>query len=470
MARRARTILLLALVSTTASAQETIDDNDYEIDAIATPVLASNRIVGLAGAYTSLAEGVDGVPFNPAGYAARSAWELDRIEWEITGSILFPGSFSDADFFNNGEGVGFGIESFIFFGVGARLQFNDIGFGALLNWQIYDTNTVGTSVQFLNINVGAGYGLLDGQLVLGLGGRVVNMSITQDDVPIIEFTGAGAEIGALLRLADTPFRIGLAARTPVNSTVLPDETGAAPRAVEGFTLPRAVYLPWEVQAGFSFQVGPRPFNRRHIRIKKVEAAYNDAYLAERCEREREQVLREFQARGETAPELRCPDLAVRAQDREWRRAEQLRRRELQDEADEAADRAEDDLYDLWEELYESMPRRYFLVSVDLLLQGPTDDGVGVDAFLSQQRRPRGADWQVGFRVGIEGEPWENRLKVRAGSYVEPGRYVGVDPRIHGTFGFDLRLFELLNINWRAGFTIDGARDYVSWGFTFGVWH
>jgi len=32
------------------------------------------------------------------------------------------------------------------------------------------------------------------------------------------------------------------------------------------------------------------------------------------------------------------------------------------------------------------------------------------------------------------------------------------------------LFELFGQSWRATFVVDGARDYVSWGVSVGVWH
>ena len=42
------------------------------------------RVTGLAGAYTALAEGIDGVPWNPASYASRSLWELDVLEYDLS--------------------------------------------------------------------------------------------------------------------------------------------------------------------------------------------------------------------------------------------------------------------------------------------------------------------------------------------------------------------------------------------------
>lgn len=461
---------LVALVAVQAHtvqvhAQEPLTQNDFEIDAVTTPVLASGRITGLSGAYTALAEGIDGAPYNPASYAARPAWEHEWWEWDVTASLVLAGSFSQQDFFNNGLGDGFGVDSFIFLDLGFRLQFGDLGLGALLQVQSYDDLTTGSTIGFQTIQYGGGYSLLDGQLVVGVGARTTNMNIVSaTDESLVSFTGTGAEVGALLRLDALPFRVGAALRTPVDARVI-ETDGMMIQEAGGFVLPRAVALPWEIQAGFAFQLGRR-INHRHIRIKKVREAYQDTFADERCAREREQLIRE----GHAADDLRCPNLGVQARDREWRRAERLRQRDENRQADELGDRAEDELYELWEEVYDAQPRQYFLVSVDLLVQGPTDDGIGIDAFLLQERRRRGAGWHFGFRLGVEGEPWANRMKLRAGTYLEPGRYQGVDPRLHGTAGIDVRLFELFDIDWRASFTVDGAREYVSWGVGVGVWH
>ncbi|HJK89390.1 MAG TPA: hypothetical protein RMH26_01545, partial [Polyangiaceae bacterium LLY-WYZ-15_(1-7)] len=458
----------------TATAQERLEANDFVIDALATPVLASGRITGLGGAYTALAEGIDGAGWNPAAYAARALWELDQWEWELTGSVVFPGSFTEQDFFLNGQDEGFGIDDIFFLGVGGRLQFGDIGFGAQIESQFYTLTPeaeLPATARFANIRVGGGYALLDGQVTVGLGARAVNMAISAGGEDLVNFTGVGAEVGGLLRLADQPFRVGASLRTPVSSTVVEDPMGGGvPSEVQGFVLPREVYLPWEVQAGFAFQIGPRPLNRRFVRKKDVEAGLERTMQRRRCERERAQVLRELEAAGEPAPELSCPGLRRRARDPAWRRAERERMRVEQEALDEAVERAEADVDALWEELYEALPRRYFLVSVDAILQGPTEDGVGIDAFLAQERRTRGDGWSFGFRLGVEGEPWPDRMKLRAGTYVEPARYEGVRPRTHGTFGVDFRVIEIFGIDIRASFLVDGARDYFSWGVGVGSWH
>ncbi len=471
---------LLAAWASVAHAQEPppIDGNDFAIDAVATPVLASSRITGLAGAYTALADGIDGVPWNPAGYASRSLWELDRVEYDLTASLLLGGSFGENDYFLNGRGSGFGIEDFAFVDLGARLQFGPIGAGALFQIQSYtvperDDGTPAASVSLISIHGGAGYGLYDGQLVIGGGARGILF-----DTRILgaeeafALSGVGLEVGSVFRHERLPFRVGAAFRTPVRSTVVEDlEMGETPTQVAGLWRPERVELPWEVQAGFAIQLGPRPLNRRYRPKKDVSRGLRAELEAERCARELEQVKRELAADDIAgSPELSCPRLRRRARDPRWREEQRAWYAAARERLEAELETAEAAIDELWDELYEALPRRHLLISVDLMLHGPVSNAIGIDAFLDQTRRRRGDKWSTTFRLGLEGEPWAHRLKLRVGTYVEQARYEGVSARVHGTAGFDLRLFELFGQSWRATFVVDGARDYVSWGVSVGVWH
>ncbi len=412
---------------------------------------------------------MDAVSFNPAAYAARTLYELDDWEWELTGSVLFPGSFSEQDFFLNDLGGGFGTDNFIFIDLGLRLQFKEIGGGLSFQSQIYEYSDT-ESVRFTTWRVGGGYALLDGELVLGAALRVPVMAMVSDGEELVRFTGAGAEVGALYRPTDMPIRLGGTFRTPVSSQVVEDPENPTPEQVSGFLLPGSVQLPWEIQVGVAVQLGPRPLNRRYVRHKPVEDGVVAALRWRWCARERAQVRREIRAAGEPMIPLHCPRLERRARDRDWRVAERARQRTEREALEDRVERGEDRVEAQWESWYDALPRRYFLATTDLIFTGPVDSGIGIDAFLRQQQLPRGGEWSIGFRLGVEGEPWRNRLKLRAGMYVEPARYQNAERRTHGTAGFDLRLFPLFGTQIRATFTFDGARDYISWGVGVGVWH
>lgn len=471
---------LLVLLFASGAGAQAITDNDFRIDAQATPVLGGSRIVGLGGAYTALAEGIDGVPFNPAGYAARAPYEHEWYEWELSGGLQFAGTFTDVDYFLNGKGAGLGeVSGFRGANVAGRLQFAQLGLGGSLQIETFDVRPDDPiEVNFLTTRFGGGYNLLEGQLAIGVGGQVVSMTINEGTMPLVDFTGFGVEAGAVLRLANRRWRAGLMARTPVDARVLSEDGNPTdpPMEVAGFILPEAVVLPWEIRAGFAWQFLERQFNPRFAPPKNVARGVERRLNARWCEREREQVLREL-APGESAEAVgECPRLGRHAADRQWWAAERERRRQERIDAQTETDRGVDEVGELWDAMEASRARRYLLVSADLRLLGPVDDGIGVDAFIAQERARRGDRVSVGVHVGAEAEPWPRRMKVRCGIYWEPARYVNVSGRLevrgrlHGTAGFDFRLFDLLGTSLRAGFYVDGARDWVNWGVSLGFWH
>jgi hypothetical protein len=64
-----------------------------------------------------------------------------------------------------------------------------------------------------------------------------------------------------------------------------------------------------------------------------------------------------------------------------------------------------------------------------------------------------------------------------GSYLEPSRFETSTPRLHGTFGLDVKLFPWNVFGlwppdyvWRLGLGADVADRYNSWGVTIGGWY
>jgi hypothetical protein len=432
LARALAACLLAALVSAPAQGQAPpITDNDFVVDAVDGPVLGSSREVGMAGAYTALASGASGAPFNPAAYAAREIYENKPWAWDLTYSFFFPGIGGANDFFDNGR-RGVDTSGFTFFDLGGRVQFKDFGVGLLvrtLSYRVPFDDTTRFNVELVTAHAGVAYGLLDGQLTIGVGVRISTMKVSLVHLgmadaandKLVSFTGGGAEVGAILGLAGMPFRIGLSARAPVNSRVALDSPDAGATEVAGLLLPRGVHLPWEVEMGFAWQLGPKPLNARYLRYKRVEPRVLEALAG---------------------------------------------RRGAQDAAEEAEDEVAREAY----VRNRSLRRRYLLLSGSLLLTGTTRDGVGLDAFLEQERRPRGQNVTFGVRVGAEAEVVPDWLKLRAGFYVEPARQRGVSPRPHVTGGMDLRLFTLFGYTLRATVTLDGAPRYADFGVGLGIWH
>lgn len=451
---------LIASFEASAAAQsfEPIRRNDYNIDVFNGPTLGSGRLVGMGGAYAPLSMGIDGVPWNTAAYATRELWETSWFGWELSAGLVFPGAFNGDDLDNNGDSS-VGYNSSIFGSVGLRFQFGSFGFGLLERLQSYTVSVVGRTADVsLNLaNVGAGYALLDGQLVLGAGLRVATFDIAESGgATLVEFTGTGVEGGVLLGLHGKPWRMGVSARSSVNSTS-PYGSSAfvnadGQRVAGDFVLPSEVHVPWELELGFAYQFGNRPLNRRFINPR--DAA--DRALEDLEARQRARVAR-------TPQDQRNSRFWTRERARRSAERVMLLRRVHADELGRGKDAR-------------NLSRDYILVTADLLLTGGSPNSIGLEAFLSQHRQIAGAHLTPTVRVGAEMEPWPNRFKVRAGAYLEPSRFAEASARMHGTFGFDLRLFDttlfglLDEFSVRLTASADIAPRYNDWGIAIGFWH
>lgn len=114
------------------------------------------------------------------------------------------------------------------------------------------------------------------------------------------------------------------------------------------------------------------------------------------------------------------------------------------------------------------------VTTDVLVTGSSPNAYGIEAFGMQQLQRSGRHTAVSVRAGAEYELLPGRLRVRAGSYWEPERFVDEGGRLHGTFGAEVRVFQF-NL-WgrprrgRLGFTADIASQYRNIAASIGFWH
>ncbi|HEX7841779.1 MAG TPA: hypothetical protein VF469_30120 [Kofleriaceae bacterium] len=113
------------------------------------------------------------------------------------------------------------------------------------------------------------------------------------------------------------------------------------------------------------------------------------------------------------------------------------------------------------------------IAADVVVTGATSSGYGVEAFGMKELQPSGRHTVLGVRGGVEYEWLPGRLRVRGGSYWEPGRFDGVGGRLHATFGTDLRLLQFHLWGPRRGrisITSDVAARYRNVGLSIGFWH
>ena len=222
--------------------------------------------------------------------------------------------------------------------------------------------------------------------------------------------------------------------------------------------------------GVALSAGPRPLNPRWFDPSEHDAAARQELAEDRYAREQVRDL-ELASIGDAARRrIRAENIAlsersVRAE--EDRRLDELRRR-LSDER-----RAR----------YSNWPRARILILADLVITGPTRNGVGLQSFLRQEDVVSGGRSSLQPRLGLESEPVVNRLITRVGTYIEATRYrrdtgrgILSSSRQHFTFGLEVRTFawDLLGLIHRTDFTVklvgDLAPRYQNFGLSFGTWH
>lgn len=104
------------------------------------------------------------------------------------------------------------------------------------------------------------------------------------------------------------------------------------------------------------------------------------------------------------------------------------------------------------------------VAADLHVLGPVAGGRSPEAWTLGLDRARGQAVSLSPRLGAETEIWPGRLRLRAGSYLEPARNEGGQARVHGTGGIEVRVASLkvAGRRWSLSYksAVDLSRSYA----------
>jgi hypothetical protein len=114
------------------------------------------------------------------------------------------------------------------------------------------------------------------------------------------------------------------------------------------------------------------------------------------------------------------------------------------------------------------------LAADVFVHGSSPNAYGLESFGNHVLQRSGRHATFSPRAGLEYEWMPGRLRLRTGTYWEPGRFVGVPGRLHVTFGVELRIFHF----WlwgkarrgRISLTGDLAERYRNGGLSIGLWH
>ncbi len=447
---------------------------DCQLDLVTSPVLSSGRIVALGGAYEALGEGTDGYAMNAAAPALRAPWSNSWADYDVDASITFPSAFKQVDFENRGYITPFTYKDFYFLTLGANLQLGAWGFGVVSDLQHYNLSPDATADQEkFGATISRTHALLarslfGGDLVVGTGLRLVGFDISRTlngaTTNVVSLTGAAPELGVLVRPDQLPFRIGATYRMPVTTT---QPGGAQATSAGGLVAPGNAHLPWEVDLGVALQGGPRPLNPKWVNPHDDEADLRTEIRRARERRAGERTQKLADATAEERPRV------------ERELAERDKKLRVEEDAETA--RFHDEVKALRKQRYRAMGREYVLLTLGLLVTGPTEDGISLESYFSQKVTRAGRNATFSVRAGVETELLPGQLKLRLGSYIEPTRF-GSEPdakafRQHVTGGVEVELFtwsifHLLDgdTQWRLNTMLDLAPRWSNYGLSLGFWH
>lgn len=462
-----------------------IDTSDYTVDLTRGVVIGTSRVTGLAGAGTSIAQGVEGGLENPAAVAWRGPQWPDWYDYWLALGFIYP--LESGDFYNSGQVFGdsesFDDQDFFFLIPGFYWQMWNFGIGLAIDAQFVTINNITNPstgdldklrLRFTTFHLQVGYGFLDGQLVVGAGLRILRQRaffssnlIARGDS--FDTLGIGGEVGVIAQPHDKRWRLG--------ASVYPRmSTGRRTRGVPStppngepanFFLPDATTLPTSGSVGFSYQFGPRPTNPPWI---SVEAFAADDLA--RLDRRRQRL------KGAEAEEIAVirasgrDDVALQVRTVESRY--ERKHEAIEDEVKATKRHA----YDVLRNRYRNVwPRRYHLLTVDLEVTGKLSNAVGVESFAYQIVQRSGEKITFSPRVGYETEFWPRRMKGRLGTYVEPSRFQATAARFHVTFGIDINIlrwnvFGLWpdDYRWQISASFDVAAEYSAVSLGIGGWY
>ena len=477
----AGTLLLFAGLFVSASANadgplpanrnDPITTSDYSVDLFQGPTLASSRITAMGGAYVGLAEGAEGIPFNPAAASWRYPQSTTKVDWDLTAGLTLPTSVRGTDFDNNGSatfGNGQGIGDFFFGTLGGYIQYGHVGIGMMVSAQQYtlglpatlrlaqpqtpgspavpDKATDAIDVRFFKLDPVISYGFLDDQLHVGVGARAIILQVA-GDLATVNADGSrnddgmatdlftsyafGAQGGILWSPYALPLRLGAAVRSPLTATEPTFGGGFAAqpngdlKAGDSLYLPKRADLPWEVEFGGAVQIWERPLNIRWQNEDEVPVADSERW-------------RQTTKNGELEPSFKGA-------------RKMLKQR------------------------YREIPRQKILLTSSALISGAVANAVGVESALTGRLQRSGENVSLTVRGGVEAEVIPYWLVLRAGTYLEPSRFKESHSRGHGTGGFQVRLFKWDAFGladketiWRVSGAIDVAREYFAWSIGAGM--
>jgi len=173
------------------------------------PVLSSNRIIGMSGAFVSVAEGADAHLINPASFAMRTTHRRDEFfDWDWSLYYLSDAVARDGSTPEAGTPDGF-VDSTSFVGLGLDARFGIVGFGLHTYAKTYDVSlpTFSNDGRLIESN----YTLTQTILALGVGMAAPWIDCTFG----ISLKGGNFDIDGTTELESVPGAFGIQRVSPI---------------------------------------------------------------------------------------------------------------------------------------------------------------------------------------------------------------------------------------------------------------
>jgi hypothetical protein len=243
--------------------------NDFNIDLFEQPALGSPRLIAMAGAINSVAEGAAGLFTNAASPAVRAETRSDKFAWNVYFSSYLPASGQDMN--NNGQPVT-SVRRSLLGAAGLLLQYGKWGIsldGGYTAHEIAPQAGGGLGIRSYIAHAVLARTFLNDGLAVGLGVRGGALNVYTLDAHQTLFTRAGgsAEAGAVWKPRGSNWRMAAGLALPVLTGAL--RSTCPPTTCFGYILPAAAVVPWDLSAGAAWRLGSTPWNQ------PVDADYRD---------------------------------------------------------------------------------------------------------------------------------------------------------------------------------------------------
>jgi hypothetical protein len=272
-ARDAVTVVMLLVVPAVARAQPIvfppITNREFNIDLFEQPAIGSPRLIAMAGAVNSVAEGAAGLYTNPASAAVRPETKAGKFAWNLYFNSYVPVDGQDAN--NNGQTVT-SFRRSLLGGAGVLLQYGrwglslDVGYTA---HEIAPEAGGGLGVRSFISHAALARSFLDEEIVVGAGlrGGALNVYTLMENQTLFTRAGASGEGGIVWKPREQSFRLATSVGLPIWTGPLSSDCD--PNNCAGFILPSDAVVPWQATVGGAWRFGPTPWNH------KIDGTYRD---------------------------------------------------------------------------------------------------------------------------------------------------------------------------------------------------